>query len=86
MPNAPTDEITAQQALAILGYSDPSTISAMVRDERLKPSRQLPGKTGARLFWRSDVIALAEKLAAERAERNAALEARLREAKAEMAS
>jgi hypothetical protein len=63
MPTPPTDEITARQALEILDLCDPSTISRYVKAGKLKPSRQLPGPTGARLFWRHDV----ERLAAEQA-------------------
>ena len=62
MPTPPTDEITARQALEILDRCDPSTISRYVKAGKLIPSRQLPGKTGARLFWRHDV----ERLAKER--------------------
>lgn len=49
------DEVTTREALEILGYSDPSTISKWVRDGKLTPSRKLPGRTGAYLFLRSDV-------------------------------
>lgn len=62
MPEAPTDEITTREALQILGYSEPSTISRYVKLGKLKPSRKLPGRTGSFLFWRADV----ERLAAER--------------------
>ena len=64
MPQPPTDEIVTREALTILGITDPSTISRWVQIGKLKPSRKLPGKSGAFLFWRADV----ERLAAERAE------------------
>lgn len=71
----PTDEITAREALKILGYTNPSTIVRYVQGGKLAPSRKLPGKNGAYLFWRSDVQRLAgdqaaerERVAAERAE------------------
>lgn len=59
-----TDEVTTREALAILGYSQPSTISKWVRDGKLTPTRKLPGRTGAFLFKRSEVEALAEEQAA----------------------
>ena len=60
MPQAttPTDEITTRQALELLGFTDPSTISRYVQVGKLTPSRKLPGKTGAYLFHRADVEAL----------------------------
>lgn len=66
MPNPPTDEITTQEALAILGLTEPSTISRYVRAGKLTPARKLPWKTGAFLFLRADVEALAAERAAER--------------------
>lgn len=59
MHTPPTDEITSKEALDILGYSDPSTISRYVQIGKLTPSRKLPGRTGAYLFWRAEVQALA---------------------------
>ena len=67
MHNAPTDEITAREALEVLGYSDPSTISRYVALGVLSASRKLPGKTGARLFWRRDVERLRDEQAAKAA-------------------
>lgn len=63
----PTDEITSKQALEILGLQEPSNISRFVADGKLTPSRRLPGKTGAMLFWRADILRLAAVRAAEEA-------------------
>lgn len=60
----PTDEITTREALALLNLREPSTISRYVADGKLTPSRKLPGRTGAYMFWRADI----ERLAAQRAE------------------
>ena len=49
------DEITTREALSILGLSDPSSVSRFVAEQKLQPSRKLPGKTGAYLFAREDV-------------------------------
>lgn len=61
MPTPPTDEITTQQALEILGLKQPSNISRFVAAGKLTPSRQLPsqGRNGAFLFWRADIERLA---------------------------
>lgn len=67
MPQPPTDEITTREALVILGYTEPSTIARYVGYGKLKPSRKLPGKSGAYLFWRHDVERLRDAQAAERA-------------------
>lgn len=58
-----SDEVTTREALAILGLTDPSTVSRYVALGTLVPSRKLPGRTGAFLFRRSDV----EEFAARRA-------------------
>lgn len=63
MHTPPTDEITSREALAILGYTDASTIARYVQIGKLTPSRKLPGKTGAYLFWRRDVQRLATEQA-----------------------
>jgi hypothetical protein len=63
----PTDEIPTRDALDILGYTNPSTITRYVQSGKLTPSRKLPGKNGAYLFWRADVQRLADQQAAERA-------------------
>lgn len=65
---APTDEITTREALVILRLREPSTISRYVADGKLTPSRKLPGKTGAYMFWRADIERLRDIRAAERAE------------------
>lgn len=61
----PTDEIVTREAMEILGVT-PSTISRLVSAKKLKPSRRLPGKTGALMFWRNDVIHLARERAVKR--------------------
>lgn len=60
MHTPPTDEITSKEALAILGFVQPSTISRYVKIGKLTPSRKLPGPTGAFLFWRADVQRIAD--------------------------
>lgn len=64
MPKVTPDEVTTREALDILGFSDPSTVSRYVQIGKLTPSRKLPGKTGAYLFLRSDVERLAAEMAA----------------------
>lgn len=54
-----TDEITTREALEVLGLADPSSVSRLVAEGHLTPSRKLPGLTGAYLFARADVVALA---------------------------
>lgn len=49
------------EAVHLLGYTDRSTVIRMVREHRLTPSRKLPGATGAYLFWRHDVLRLADE-------------------------
>ena len=61
------DEITTREAAEILGYKDVGSIARWAQIGRLKPSRKLPGKTGAYLFRRHDVERLRDELAAERA-------------------
>lgn len=67
MPQPPTDEVTTREALDILGYGHPSTVTRYVAEGKLAPSRKLPGKSGAYLFWRHDIIRLRDQQAAERA-------------------
>lgn len=55
-----TDLVTTREALAILNYSDPSTISKMVKSGRLEPAHKMPGKRGGFLFNRADVEAIAK--------------------------
>lgn len=58
------DEITTREALEILHLAHPASITRdLVETGKLKPSRKLPGRSGAYLFWRHDI----ELLAAERA-------------------
>jgi hypothetical protein len=57
-------EITTREALEILNLTDPSTIAKYVKRGKLKPSRKLPGRTGAYLFHRSDVEQLRDEVAA----------------------
>ncbi|HKV67672.1 MAG TPA: hypothetical protein VJN72_06250 [Gaiellales bacterium] len=49
------DEVTAREAMEILGLTNPSTVARYVLERKLTPSRKLPGKTGAYLFWRTDI-------------------------------
>lgn len=65
--DAPDEEITTRQALEILGYANPSTVTRWVAEHKLKPSRKLPGQSGAFLFWRSDIERIARERAADRA-------------------
>ena len=62
------DEITTAEAIAILGYRHASSVTRMVAEHKLTPSRKLPGLSGAYLFHRADI----EAIAATRAPRNAA--------------
>lgn len=66
MPTATPDEITTAQATEVLGLTNVSTVARYVYEGKLTPSRKLPGKTGAYLFWRSDVERLRDQQAAER--------------------
>lgn len=59
------DLVSTREALEILGYTDPSTISRYVGYGKLSPVYKLPGKTGAFLFNRADVERLAAELSAE---------------------
>ena len=63
----PNDIITTQEALTILGRSDPSTVSRWVGMGRLQPAFRGPGRAGAFFFHRADVEQFAAELAAERA-------------------
>jgi hypothetical protein len=62
---ATVDLITSRQALDVLGLAHPASITRLVQSGRLTPAQRLPGRTGALLFNRADV----EALAAERAAR-----------------
>lgn len=66
---APTDEITTREALEILGLKNASSISRFVRDKKLTPSRTLDvGRSGVFMFWRQDIVRLAEKRTADKSE------------------
>ena len=67
MPQPPTDEVTTKEALAILGYGHPSTVTRYVAEGKLSPSRKLPGRSGAFLFWRHDIVRLRDEQAAAKA-------------------
>lgn len=58
-------EITAGESIVILGLVDRSSMSQLVRRGRLVPSRKLPGITGTRLFWKSDIIRLRDQRLAD---------------------
>jgi hypothetical protein len=63
MPNMDTTadtEVTAAEAAEILG-KDRRQVTRLVKRGTLKPSRKLPGYTGAYLFWRADVEAISER-------------------------
>lgn len=59
---SPDDEIVALEVCGILGI-DRSTLIRRVQAGRLIPTRKLPGRTGAYLFRRSDVMAAAAQKA-----------------------
>lgn len=65
MADMPTDEITTTEALEILGFAHPSSVTRLVAERKLKPSRKLPGKTGAFLFHRRDIEAFAAQRCAQ---------------------
>lgn len=60
MTNA-SDEITTREACAVLGVAHPSSVTRLVEMGRLTPIRKFPGKTGAYLFDRAEVAALANE-------------------------
>ena len=62
--NTPTDEITTREALTILGLAHPASVTRFVAEGKLTPARKLPGVSGAFLFLRSDIEALAAERAA----------------------
>lgn len=53
------------EAVELLGLTDRSMVVRMVRENRLTPSRKLPGATGAYLFYRADILRMAAARAAE---------------------
>ena len=60
----PNDEITTREALDILGLAHPSSITHLVAEHKLKPSRRMPGKRGAYLFRRAHIERLRDERAA----------------------
>lgn len=58
-----SDEITTREALDIIGWKSPVSITRLVAEGKLVPARKLPGIRGAFLFLRADI----ERIAAERA-------------------
>ena len=56
--------MTTGEAMELLGYKNPSSIARLVYENKLTYARKLPGKNGAYLFNRADVIALGEARAA----------------------
>ena len=58
------DEITTREALDILGLAHPSSITHLVAEHKLKPSRRMPGKRGAYLFRRAHIERLRDERAA----------------------
>lgn len=65
MPELPP-LLSAQEAAELLGKDD-STIHRWATSGRLKPAYEMPGKTGARLFLKSEVEQLKAELDAESA-------------------
>lgn len=60
MPNEPADDlVTAPEATRLLGYKNTSSIARLVYESKLTPARKLPGKNGAYLFKRTDVVEMA---------------------------
>lgn len=57
----PNDEITTREALDILGLAHPSSITHLVAEHKLKPSRRMPGKRGAYLFRRAHIERLRDE-------------------------
>ena len=67
LPVPTDDQITTREALDILGYAHPSTITRFVAEGKLTPARKMPGKRGAYLFHRADINRLNDTLIAARA-------------------
>lgn len=78
--NAP--QITTKRAVKILGYSDRSSIIALIDAKALTPASKFPTKTGGYTFYLADIIALAEKRQAERLTTHADLDIHLEAARA----
>lgn len=60
---SPDDLITTREAMDVLGYADPSSITRAVAERKLTPARKLPGRTGAYLFDRAEVQRLLDERA-----------------------
>lgn len=78
MPNAITtptrpDLVGSAEAEAILGGIDRSTLMRWVTAGRLSPAYRAPGRNGAVIFFRDDVVALAKTNAEAAAARAATL-------------
>ena len=56
-----SDEITTREALDILGFASPASVTRLVAEHKLKPSRKLPGATGAYLFRRAHIERLRDE-------------------------
>lgn len=61
----PEDLIPSVEATELLGVGR-STLTRWVQSGRLPEARKLPGKTGVRLFHRSDIERLRDEIEAER--------------------
>ncbi len=59
MSNSYPDLVSTSEAAEMLKIT-PKTISRYAQDGRLRPATKLPGLTGAYLFNRTDIEALAE--------------------------
>jgi DNA-binding transcriptional MerR regulator len=61
---APAVELTTKEAIELLGFVSPSTLTRYAAEGKLTPARKLPGRTGAFLWYRHDIEALRAHLAA----------------------
>lgn len=64
MPTPPPDLIGSKDACLILDV-DRTTLTRWVKDGRIPAAGKLPGKSGALVFDRADIVAAAERIAAE---------------------
>lgn len=64
MQPTPPAEVTTREAAVILGYAHSSSLTRMVADGKLYPTRKLPGRTGAYLFDLAEIEALRDLAAA----------------------
>lgn len=58
MPTDVPDEVTTKEALKILGFAHPSSVTRMVAEGKLTPSRRL---SLGYLFLRSDIEAIRDQ-------------------------